>query len=195
MTPAVLFARADSIYKTLNADVWDEARDARKYPGSAPVVAHPPCRSWGRLRMLANPAPGERELAFFAVEQVRKFGGVLEHPATSLLWPEAGLPEAGEVDAYGGWTLPVLQFQWGHRAAKATKFYIVGCSPRDLPDIPFALGEAPAVCGTSGQRRDGSRLHKGDAGWRPEISKREREATPPQLATWLLEVASRCARS
>jgi hypothetical protein len=45
---AVLFARADSIYKTLaGCDVWDEARDALKWPGGAPIIAHPPCRAWG----------------------------------------------------------------------------------------------------------------------------------------------------
>ena len=40
MTVAVLFARADSIYKTLPAcDVYDIARDARWWPGGGPVVA------------------------------------------------------------------------------------------------------------------------------------------------------------
>lgn len=49
---AVLFARQDSIYKTLpGCDVWDIERDARKWPGGCPVVAHPPCRAWGRLRL------------------------------------------------------------------------------------------------------------------------------------------------
>jgi hypothetical protein len=35
MTPvAALFVRADSIYKTLpGVDAWDEARDARQWPG------------------------------------------------------------------------------------------------------------------------------------------------------------------
>lgn len=33
MTVSVLFSRADSIYKSLNADVWDESRDAATWPG------------------------------------------------------------------------------------------------------------------------------------------------------------------
>lgn len=93
---SVLFARADSNYKALpSVDVWDAERDARTWPGGNPVVAHPPCRAWGRLRHFAKPRPDEKALAIFAVDQVRKWGGVLEHPASSTLWTEAGLPAPG----------------------------------------------------------------------------------------------------
>jgi len=86
---SVLFARQDSIYKTLtDCDVWDIERDALKWPGGNPIIAHPPCRAWGSLRHFAKPRPGERELALWAVKQVRAEGGVLEHPARSLLWAE-----------------------------------------------------------------------------------------------------------
>lgn len=187
---AVLFARGDSIYKGMDScDVFDIERDSRTFAASSPVIAHPPCRGWGRLRALANPRPDEKALALFAVDQVRRCGGVLEHPAFSTLWPAAGLPLPGARDAWGGWTLPISQRWWGHRAEKATWLYIVGVEPRDLPQMPLLLGEAPCVVGSSGRRRDGGRLHKGDRGWRPEITKAEREATPPDLAAWLVEVA------
>jgi len=92
-TVAVLFARADSVYKQLpGTDVYDMERDARIYDGPHPVVAHPPCRAWGRLRSFANPRPDERNLARLAVAMVREFGGVLEHPAGSTLWSAQGLP-------------------------------------------------------------------------------------------------------
>ena len=188
MTVAVLFARADSVYKTLpDVDVYDMERDARTYDGPWPVVAHPPCRAWGRLRHMANPRADERNLARLAVALVREFGGVLEHPAASTLWPAQQLPEPGQRDAFGGWTLPISQNWWGHRAAKATRLYVVGCEPSDAPTPPLVLGEAEAVCGTSGRRTDGTRNTR-----RPEISKDEREHTPPELATWLVELASRC---
>lgn len=184
---AVLFARSDSVYKRLpGADVFDLARDARTYHGPLPVVAHLPCRAWGRLRHFAKPRPDEKALAFFAVDRVRRFGGVLEHPEASSLWPAAGLPRPGEgSDEWGGWTLPVPQFWWGHRAMKRTWLYICGVSSRHIPDIPLVLGDAPCTVGLfSG--RDRSRA-------RPEISKAEREATPEAFAVWLLDLARRAS--
>lgn len=190
---AALFCRSDSNYRDFDSvDVWDAERDARRWPGGCSVIAHPPCRAWGQLRAMANAAPGEKELALLAVKWVREFGGVLEHPKKSTLWPEAGLPEPGQRDKFGGWTLPINQFWWGHRAEKATRLYIVGCEPTDIPDIPIVLGDAPCLVGTSGRRKDGKRLKKGDDGWRPEISKAEREHTPPLLAEWLVKLARKC---
>lgn len=188
-TVAVLFARADSIYKGMaGVDVWDAERDALNWPGGCPVVAHPPCRAWGMLRKLAKPRPGEKELALWAVDQVRRWGGVLEHPKGSTLWKEKPLPgpRPGERDAWGGWTLPVSQKWWGHKAEKMSLFYIVGIGPGDIPPLPFVLGEATHVVdGGKGKGRDGRRL-------RPLITKAEREHTPPLLAGWLVELARRC---
>lgn len=104
MSVAVLFARRDSVYKTLpNCDVWDIDRDARLWLGGSPVVAHPPCRAWGRLRQFANPRPDEKELAIYAIDMVRKWRGVVEHPAGSSLWPHLGLPAPGKKDDHGRW--------------------------------------------------------------------------------------------
>jgi hypothetical protein len=192
-TIAVLFARSDSIYKTFpDCDVWDIERDARRWPSGAPVVAHPPCRAWGSLRKLAKPRPDEKELALWAVDQVRQFGGVLEHPAASKLWEEKPLPRPGEIDAWGGWTLPITQNWFGHRAEKKTLLYICGCRPADVPAMPLVLGEASHIITANGRRKDGSRRRKGDLGWRPECTKAEREHTPPILAEWLRQLAAQC---
>lgn len=190
MSPvAVLFARSDSYYKTLpGCDVYDRDRDARTYAGAAPIVAHPPCRSWGALRHMAKPRPGERRLAIWSVHQVRRHGGVLEHPRSSLLWEVMRLPAPGERDAWGGWTLPIHQLWWGHRCEKSTLLYIVGCEPRDVPPIPLYLGEATHVIASG---RQGYRVRKGHPSWKPEVSKAEREHTPPALAEWLCELARR----
>lgn len=171
---AVLFARSDSVYKRLaGTDVFDLERDARTFRGPGPVIAHPPCRGWGRLSSFAKVAPGELELGLFAVEAVRRYGGVLEHPHASRLWAAAGLPRPGERDGFGGWTLPIYQGHLGHRAPKATWLYLVGIEPGELPSRPFDLA-----------------LPSG----RVELmSRREREATPEPFARWLLHLA-RCAR-
>jgi hypothetical protein len=189
LSVAVLFARADSYYKTLpDCDVWDAERDARKWSGGAPVVAHPPCRAWGSLRHFAKPRHDEKDLARWAVDQVREFGGVLEHPAASTLWADKGLPRPGKVDEFGGWTLPISQSWWGHRAEKKTFLYIVGCRPIDIPEMPFVLGETTHVVSPS------SNIRKGHPRWRPQLRKAEREHTPPALALWLVELANRCRK-
>jgi hypothetical protein len=177
---AILFARSDSVYKHLpGCDVYDIDREARRWPGGAPVVAHPPCRAWGRLRHFARPREDEKALALWAVDQVRAHGGVLEHPATSTLWQAAGLPVPGHsVDAYGGWTKPICQYWFGHRAEKKIWLYIVGVGPQSIPPYPVVLGEPTHV--VQSRKRVGSR---------PHITKAEREHTPERLAVWLVALA------
>ncbi len=193
MQIAVLFARADSNYKQLpGCDVWDAERDARKWPGGCPVVAHPPCRAWGRLRHFANPRDDEKDLARFAVAQVRRFGGVLEHPESSQLWPDQQLPAVGERDRFGGWTLPVHQYWWGHRAQKKTMLYIVGCEPREIPPMPLVLGVSDCVIRLDKRRADGSHIRKGDADWKQPLGPAEREHTPAAMAEWLVALAAKC---
>lgn len=190
---AVLFARADSVYKTLaGVDVYDATRDARTYDGPWPVVAHPPCRGWGALRAFAKPRADERNLARLAVALVREFGGVLEHPEFSTLWSAQSLPRPGERDSYGGWTLAAPQQWWGHRAEKNTWFYVCGCEPGAIPQMPLVLGRATHVIAQCKSLPDGSRVTKGHPKWRPEVTKAEREHTPPELARWLVELAGRC---
>jgi len=187
-TVAVLYARKNSVYKTIpGTDVYDIVRDARTWPGGTPVVAHPPCRAWGRLRLFANPREDERELAVSAVSQVQTYGGVLEHPSGSTLWKHCGLPAPfAAPDEWGGWTLAVEQFHWGHRAAKATWLYIVGITRAELPPMPHREGEPTHI--VSGSCRAGE-------GRRPLITKTEREKTPPAFAHWLLDLARRCRAS
>lgn len=137
MTVAALYVQARSTYRLFpDVELFDLARDATGYRGPWPVICHPPCRSWGKFKAWAKPRPGERELAFLALEQVREYGGVLEHPVGSTLFKEAGIP-ASEL-----WT--VNQVDWGHRALKPTHLYLVGCRPPDLrpsPGVPVTTVE------------------------------------------------------
>ncbi len=194
---AALFVRADSVYKTMpGVDAWDIERDARRWPGGEPVIAHPPCRAWGRLQHIAKPRDDERALGLWAVDQVRRWGGVLEHPASSSLWLYCCMPapDGRSTDLFGGWTLPIAQHWFGHRAVKLTWLYIVGVAPRELPPIPFVLGKSTHVIAQNRTLPGGRRLRKGMPAWRPEVTKAEREHTPPDLARWLVDLASRVER-
>lgn len=133
----VLYTRPNSIYLKLGFDCWGIERDARTYAGPAPVIAHPPCGHWGRYR--ANCRLPGKDCGPLAVDQVRRFGGVLEQPASSRLLRYCGCPtEPGQRDLHGGQVLYVDQGNYGHLAAKATVLYVVGvdASPRILPPSP-----------------------------------------------------------
>jgi len=182
---AALFVRADSVYKTLaGVDAWDESRDARSWPGGVPVVAHPPCRLWAKLRQFAKSTDpvAERALAVQAVQAVQAYGGVIEHPAESTLWQHCGLPQPGRApDQFGGWTAEIRQCDWGHKAEKRTWLYIVGVHPDDLPEMPGHSEAVGIIKPRRGVPRDGRKI----------VTKPEREHTPPDLARWLVEVARR----
>jgi hypothetical protein len=184
------FCFSYSIYKAMpGLDVWDADRDALNYQGPYPIIAHPPCRRWGCLRMNAKHTPEEKALGPWAVEQVRKWGGVLEHPRASTLWSHCGLPGPGRAtDEFGGFSIDVEQHWWGHRARKRTWLYICGCRPADVPSFPIRFSHPPRVITNI------HGLRAGMPGYRPEVTKAEREATPPAFASWLVELASRTAR-
>lgn len=164
-----------------DVDCWDEARDARRYPGPHPVVAHPPCGPWGRLYRFCTRQPAE--LGPLAVEQVRRWRGVLEHPKGSRLWSHCGMPLPGELpDAFGGRTAEVAQVNWGHRAQKDTWLYIV--TPQVGP-IEIPRGARPTHVVTT-SRAKGESL--------PECGKVERRLTPLAFAQWLVSIARNVTR-
>jgi hypothetical protein len=58
---AALYVETDGTYYGLpDVDPWDQARDARRYAGPHPVVAHPPCQRWGRMKNGGPSLPGGR---------------------------------------------------------------------------------------------------------------------------------------
>jgi hypothetical protein len=155
-------------------DCWGIERDATQYAGPWPVVAHPPCGHWGRYFYRAH---DDGHTGPIAVDQVRRWGGVLEHPRASRLWTHCGLPRPGDLpDEWGGWSAEIEQGDWGHRAQKPTWIYVVGAG--SLPPMPPR--RPPPV--RTGRAR----------GVLEVMSKAQRHLTPPAFAAWLVEIAARC---
>jgi len=189
----ILFADPDGCYAGM--PIWDECRDARLYLGPGPVVAHPPCNLWVNLMAQCyqrygrpdhlRPAwyPGGTDGGCFesALSSVRRWGGVLEHPAFSHAWAAHGLqrPVPGgwcvRHTAHGReWTCEVWQAAYGHRARKRTWLLYSG------KQEPFELRwEQPT--GTH------------QVGWfdriKPTVGKREASATPVEFRDELIRLA------
>jgi hypothetical protein len=192
-TVAALFVEERGPYVELpGVEVWGISRDARLYAGPHPVVAHPPCERWGRyatggpsakVRRVRGADGGCFEAALAAV---RRWGGVLEHPAGSSAWRTFGLLEppmgGGWVvaDWFGGWTCRVDQGHYGHVAQKATWLY---ARSAHLPSLAWSRAASvligAGVHTATGWRRSGIEL----------LSKRQRCLTPERFRDVLLAIA------
>jgi hypothetical protein len=184
MIAALYVDRLGPYFSMPDVDAWDVDRDATKYDGPHPIVAHPPCGPWGSLKHLY--LGNEHALAPLAVDQVRRWGGVLEHPARSGLFGYCRMPLPGEfTDAFGGWTLSVDQVDWGHVARKRTWLYIIGVERRHLNCPPS---------GTPTHWISGFRSTTNPrAACPPGIkicSAQQRRRTPPAFARWLVDLAA-----
>src|SRR5262245_45125893 len=120
MIAALYVAKGGCYYGLPNVDPWDEERDARRYAGPHRVIAHPPCERWGRYWHGSPLKPHQYRLGddggcfAAALAAVRKFGGVLEHPAYSHAWRAHGLQWPltrgwWPADKFGGLTCHVEQ--------------------------------------------------------------------------------------
>lgn len=188
VTVAVLYAdpaRGPYVPLVGAENVYGIERDARRYYGPGPVVAHPPCGPWSRLRVLAyrdDPATAPT-----AVMQVRRCGGVLEHPEGSALWAAMGLPPASctpPLPWVREWTLRIDQCDFGHPCAKPTWLFFVGVGAADLPPLPRRRRPTAVI--------DKKRLKSGDrSSSLPWLPQRARHLTPPGLAAWLVAAVRR----
>lgn len=189
MSVAALYVEPAGSYASLDGvDLWDAERDARRYDGPYPVVAHPPCARWCALAPLNEAqygyAVGDDGGCFeSALAAVRAWGGVLEHPAESLAWREYGLPVPsrwGWTRSFldPGWTTEVSQVAYGHPARKRTWLYYVG---EELPPaLDWSEPDALAVVGYPREVSQGVRRRL-----RPE----ETILTPPAFRDVLVAIA------
>ena len=198
MTVAALFVQPDGCYAALpDVDAWPEQRDARRYDGPRPVVAHPPCQLWGAMAAVnysrwggEHNRPGNDGGCFAAaLNAVRKFGGVLEHPAKTKAWAAHGLERPVGIGwqrtTCGGWVCEVWQSAYGHRANKATWLYYFGSNqPSEL------LWVRP-----KGTHQIGYHDQRGKAANKPTLGRREANATPIAFRDCLISLARQAAAS
>jgi hypothetical protein len=177
--------------KMPDVDAWDRERDATTYAGPWPVVAHPACGPWGRLRHLYQGSEGGPELGCIAVRQVRRWGGVLEHPRDSRLWDACELPRPGEpADAFGGVTIAVNQCDWGHKTRKPSWLYLVRVDAEIAAWRPPPREPTHWMCGSrTTSTRKGSPIPPGIKACSAETRRR----TPPLFAEWLALMAESAA--
>lgn len=179
-TVAALYVDPLGPYPKLESvECWDLSRDARGYEGPHPVVAHPPCAPWSRMRWLCKNRSERRDCAIRGVTQVRNNGGVLEHPESSALWSALGLPRPGKSDQWGT-TWYVRQVAWGHQCVKPTWLYVVGV-PDEIVRAGLRFGGNPThcVCSGPGQRREGLKVAHATM----------RSRSPLAFAEWLVSLA------
>lgn len=190
MTIAALFVESDGVYARLpDVDVWGVERDARNYRGPWPVVAHPPCAPWSQLASVnaarwGSPIGRDNGEFAAALAAVRRYGGILEHPAYSLAWAHYGLPRpirhcwTTDLFLEYGMTTEVSQCAYGHPARKRTWLYAVGIDPVELN---WTEPPVRAVVGAG--------IHRGQSTWAERASPDDAIGTPVAFRDTLVALA------
>lgn len=173
--PAYFINEKSNYFRHDGFDPWTVSRNALNARSNSPAVYHPPCQQWGRLKRFAKVNPIEKLLAVWALDRVRLFGGVLEHPRSSDLWKLVSDDAVKGYDEHGGFLLSVNLHWFGYPAQKKTVLYIVGCRRSELPQIPLNFNAVHKVVGkrTPGQT---------------EIQRSKRSETPTQMVEWIYNV-------
>lgn len=188
---AALYVEKNGCYFGLEGvDPWDIGRDARLYDGPYPVVAHPPCQLWTRMAHVNfkrwggdhNRPKNDGGCFKAALNAVRKFGGVLEHPAFTDAWKEYCLPRPNGIgwQRHGNeWVCEVWQSAYGHKARKRTWLFYSGI---DKPkELNWERKEGTHQIGFHDQR--GKERNK------PTISGKAASATPIEFRDILIQIA------
>lgn len=202
---AALYVMPKGVYSNREGvDAWDKDRDAKKYDGPYPVVAHPPCARWGRYWNGGPAAKVKKKLGDddgcfqAALASVLEYGGVLEHPEGSKAWPAHGINKpprrGGWVAAIEGrkdaWTCCVEQGHYGHRARKMT--WLLYCGSNLPPELAWGPSSA-GVEDLSGLSL-AERKRRIKTGVCQKMSKNQRMATPEEFAELLIALAKESSK-
>lgn len=190
---AALFVERNGVYWNLpGVDAWDKERDARKYAGPYPVVCHSPCARWCRLAGLVEARWGHQRgddggCFRAALDCVRRYRGVLEHPAYSGAWAAFDLPVPPTGGGWvrglcGGWSCYVEQARYGHAAKKATWLYAFGTALPSLRWGHVADQDVKATVSWCGNRTWAGQH-------RPRVGKAAASRTPIEFRDVLISLA------
>lgn len=149
---AILCACKDSTYFDIQSDnysldIYTALRPVKLFNDNCPVIAHPPCAQWSRLKNSARIDLVEKQLAYDCWKLVRRNGGILEHPNGSQFMREfVGYSNCQRIH----------QSDFGFAAKKDTLLYLnkVKLQPAQLPvELPSSK-----VCEMSVAQRSRSTL-------------------------------------
>lgn len=193
MIAALYVATGGAYFNRPDVEPWDITRDARLYDGPWPCVCHSPCGPWGNYwHWCGSGILGDDGGCFAAaLASVRRWGGVLEHPARSQAWKWFGLPRpparGWARGICGGWSCSVDQGHYGHRARKPTWLYAHGV---ELPELKWGPSSVSGVIDGGAAKRLRARARPISANSVVEVlSKKARAATPLPFAELLLSMA------
>lgn len=123
---SVLCTHAKSNYKSIpGLDLWPDPRNAYNFSGDNPVIAHPPCAQWSRMKNFARINKEEKDLAVFCWEKVLQNGGIFEHPAGSSFFNYVAADRKNMLSVNQSW--------WGFPCTKRTYLYFHRCSAIAVP--------------------------------------------------------------
>lgn len=191
MKIAALFVEVGGPYWLMGSriDFWDINRDARLYRGPWPVIAHPPCERWGKY-WFGSPIGKTRKVLGdddgcfeSALNNVRRWGGAIEHPFASHAWKAFDLPKpsrsGGWIEGnHYEWSCCVDQGHYGHLIPKPTWLFAKSITK------PIDLIWGPSVCSINDPRV------KTKCGSLALLSRRNRRVTPESFAKLLIEIAA-----
>lgn len=129
-----------------------------------------------------------------ALDAVRVFGGVLEHPRGSHAWAHFGIVrppnDGGWIPTAGGWTCCVYQGHYGHKALKPTWLFYSGRATPPALKWGKPEGTFMTVAGTS-FKSVAARREAEAKGWRysARLPTALRNATPVPFRDVLIDLA------
>lgn len=116
---AILCASEKSNYFKLSdkyeLDIYTEKRNCREFKFNCPVITHAPCQQWSRLHKFAKVDPGQKALAWFCYEAVKRCSGIFEHPAGSHFFKSANIKRSEIYSVNLSW--------FGYKSIKRTYLY------------------------------------------------------------------------